>query len=184
MLQPTAAYRRLAQEWPVVRPIAALRRPALAALVAGAAVGITATGRITAPLLVSTTLYWSFAVAWQVAVAMMTTAATKAPLTATQRLDLFFAGNAPWSLWMLTVAAWSRLFPAQTDLYVILCTAAVPAMWTWGIVYGFCTGALGLAPRTALLRTVCHQGLIWMFAFVYIAWAVALWARASVMFAR
>lgn len=179
LLRPSAAYRQLAPQWPAIRPIEALRRPALAAVVAGAAVSLTATGRVTVPLLFSTTLYWSFAFIWQVVAAMVATRGDGVPLGRAQRLDLFFAGSAPWSIWLLTAAAWSRLLPGQTDLYVVLLTASIPALWTARVVHGFCEGALGLSPRQALVRMLAHQALIWAFAFVYIAWAVALRARAA-----
>jgi hypothetical protein len=183
MLHPAAAYRRFAQQWPSVHPLAALRRPALAAIVAGAAISLTATGRVTAPLLLGTTLYWSFAFAWQVAVAAIMTRRADTPLTMSQRLDLLFTGQAPWSLWLLIATAWIRLMPGLSDLYVVLCTTAVPAAWTSAVIYGFYTGALGLTQRGAIVRTLLHQASIWLFAFVYVAWAVALWARASAAFA-
>lgn len=177
MLHPAAAYRRLAQDYPAVHPAAALRRPALAALVAGTAVGIAATGRATAPLVLSAVLCWGFAVAWQVIAAAVALRSRHAVLTFGQRLDLFFAGQAPWSLWLLTASAWSRVFPGFTDLYAVLCTVAVPAAWTSVVVYGFCTGALGLPRPRALRLTIVHQALIWGFAFVCVTWAVALGAR-------
>jgi hypothetical protein len=184
MLHPSAAYRQLVQQYPMIHPLAALRRPALAALVAGAAVSIAGTGRVTVPLLLSTTAYWSFAFVWQLLAAAIATRAAHVPLSFAQRLDLFFAGHAPWSLWLLIAAAWSQVFPAHADLYIVLCTSAVPAVWTSIIVFVFCTGALGLEHRQAIVRTLLHQSLIWLLAFVYIAWAVALPARASALLAR
>lgn len=176
MLRPTAAYRQLALEPPRVTMASALRRPALVALITGTAISFAGTGRATAPLVISTTLCWSFAMVWQI-VAAAAIARSHVPLTPGQRLDLFFVGHAPWSLWLLTASAWSRLLPNFTDLYALLCTVAVPAVWTAAIVHGFCSGALALPPRTALWRTALHQALIWGFAFFYVAWAVALWPR-------
>jgi hypothetical protein len=184
MLHPAAAYARLVEQPPPVRPLAALRRPAIAAIVAGTAVSIAGTGRLTAPLLLSTSAYWSFAIVWQMLAAAIAMQAPRAPLTAAQRFDLFFTGHAPWSLWLLIVAAWSRIFPSHTDLYIVLCTAAIPAAWTSAIVYGFCTTVLQLLPSRAMFRMLLHQALIWLFAFVYVAWAVALPARASALFTR
>ena len=177
MLRPVAGYRALVRDYPPVSAAAALRRPALAALVIGTAIGIAGTGRATLPLVISTALCWSFAVAWQLVAAASVVRTTVSPLTFPQRLDLFFAGHAPWSLWLLTAAAWSRLFPSYTDLYALLCTVAIPGAWTSLIVYGFCSGALGLTRPHAVARAALHHVLIWGFAFVYFAWAVALWPR-------
>lgn len=177
MLHPTAAYRRIAQDYPAVGVAGALRRPAFVALVIGCAISIAGTGHTTAPLVVSTTLTWSWTVVWQLLAAAAIARATSTPLTLAQRLDLLFAGHAPWSLWLLAMAAWSRLFPQFTDLYAILWTVIVPGTWTAVIVHGFCSGALGLPRRDAIRRTLAHQALIWGLAFFYVAWAVALWAR-------
>lgn len=177
MLQPSAAYRRMAQEYPALRAARALRRPAIVALVAGGAISIGATGRATAPLVLSTTLCWSFALAWQLLAAAAVAGAPRTRLTFPQRLDLFFVGHAPWSLWLLGAAAWSRLFPDNTDFYFLLHTVAVPAAWTFLIVYGFGRGVLELTRRRALFRAALHQAIVWLFAFTYVAWAVALWPR-------
>ena len=182
MRRPAAAYRRLAANYPTTARAGLVRRPALAALVIGSAIGLAATGRATAPLVFSTTLCWSFAVIWQVIAAAIAVRGAHATLTFAQRFDLFFAGHAPWSLWLLTTAAWSRIFPDHTDLYALLCTVVLPGAWTVVIVYGFCTGALALPRSRAVLRTAAHQALIWGFAFVYVSWAVALWPRMAAAF--
>ena len=177
LLRPRAAYHVLAEDYPAVSPLQALRRPALVALAIAVAISITATGRAPLSLVVSTLICWSFAVAWQLLAAATVTRVPHRSLSFAQRLDLFFAGHAPWSVWLLTCTAWSRLLPGWTDLYALLCTAAVPAGWTTVVVYGFCTGALGLTKRRALRLTLLHQALVWSFVFLYIAWAVALWPR-------
>jgi hypothetical protein len=177
MLQPTDAYRRLARECPPVTAVGALRRPALVALVIGCAISIAGTGRATAPLVISTALTWSWTVLWQLIAAAAIVRAKSAPLTLPQRIDLLFAGHAPWSLWLLATAAWSKLFPQFSDLYALLSTVVVPAVWTAAIVHGFCCGALGLPQSAALRRTAIHQALIWGVAFFYVAWAIALWPR-------
>lgn len=177
MRHPTVAYQRLATDCPTVHPLRAARRPALAVLVAAAAISIAATGRATAALVLSTALCWSFAIVWQLLAVAAMARSRDGRLSFAQRVDLIFTGHAPWSLWLLVTAAWSRLFAGHTDLYVLLCTFAIPALWTALIVYGFCKGALGLTPKVALWRMVLHQLLIWTFAFIYVGWAVALWPR-------
>ena len=177
MLRPLSAYRRLAADAAPVHPLDALRRPALAALVVGSAISIGATGRATAPLVVSTTICWSFVVLWQLVAAAVIARSSSTALTMSQRLDLLFTGQAPWSLWLLIAAGWSRVVPQHTDLYALLSTSAIPGVWTLLIVYGFCRTVLQLTARVALRRAVLHQALIWTFAFFYVTWAVALWSR-------
>ena len=177
MLHPTAAYRSLAENYPPLGAAGALRRPAFVVLVIACAIAIAATGRVTAPLVISLGFTWGWTVLWQVLVAAVITRSATVPLTFAQRIDLFFAGHAPWSLWLLLMAAWSRLLPQFTDLYAILVTVIVPGAWTLVIVRGFCGGALGLPRREATVRAIAHQALIWGVAFVYVAWAVALWPR-------
>ena len=179
MFRPAATYRRLAENYPPLGAAHALRRPAFVTLVTGCAIAIAGTGRVTAPLVTSLTLSWCWTVLWQLLAAAVIVRSAPVPLTLAQRIDLLFAGHAPWSLWLLTMAAWSRLFPQFTDLYAILVTVVVPAAWTTLIVHGFCSGALGLPQRGAIRRTIAHQALIWGLAFFYVAWAVALWPRLS-----
>src|SRR5262245_10706842 len=79
----------------------ALRRPALVALVLGTATAVSSTGHLTIGLLVSGFVCWSFVPLLQIATAaaiMRSPASRSIPLA--QRLDLWFVGHAPWSLWI------------------------------------------------------------------------------------
>src|SRR3954469_19312259 len=104
---PRETYARLARERGRIGPLAALRRPALVAVVVGAATAIGATRHITPFLLLSTTACWMFVVLLQLAVALPLVAGparrTVGPPRAT---DLFYASHGPWSLWLLVAAAW------------------------------------------------------------------------------
>ena len=88
--------------------LTALRRPLLVAIVLGVSTAISATGRVTPSLVLSTTLCWSFVVVLQAVIAIALIAAPARRTVGLPRaLDLFFAGHAPWSLWMLAAAAWA-----------------------------------------------------------------------------
>lgn len=150
---------------PCATALIALRRPALVAVILGAAMAIGATGHVTLSLWASTTACWSFATAIQLAVALAVIGVPARRVTGVARgLDLFFAGHAPWSLWLLAFAAWTVVVPPLEQLhfsrYTNL-TALIPLAWTARLVYAFHVQVLRCAPWTALRRTLLHQALTW-----------------------
>ncbi|MEO6237717.1 MAG: hypothetical protein ABIQ52_12010 [Vicinamibacterales bacterium] len=177
MISPRRTYAALAQAPRSTPILVSLRRPALAALVLGVSLAMAATGRVTPALVLSTTLCWSFAVAIQAAVALVLIAGPARKTVGVPRaFDLFFAGHAPWSLWLLAVAAWA---PSQLGrpLTPILVAAIVPLALTVRIVSAFFVEVLELDRRDALLRTGIHQLAIWGVLSVLFATAVQLVPR-------
>jgi hypothetical protein len=175
MMEPLAAYRRLAAEPPPPAPTLRLllRRPALAALVIGGAIALTATGGATARALATTTICWSFVPGLQLIVAAALIALCRCPgLRLPSALDLFFVGQGPWLLWVLGVAASALLAfrsggHAVPHLRVVLALALIPAVWTWIILVAFCQAVLGLSRRRALGWTFLYQAAIWGIAYLY-----------------
>lgn len=175
MMEPLATYRRLAAEAPPPAPTlrVLLRRPALAALVIGGAVALTATGGATARALATTTICWSFVPGLQLIVAAALIALVRRPgLRLTSALDLFFVGQGPWLLWVLGVAAWALVAfqsggHAVPHLRSLLALALIPAVWTWFILLAFCQAVLGLDRRRALGWTFLYQAAIWSIAYLY-----------------
>jgi len=178
MTAPPSAYQRLA---PGHRTglAGALKRPLVVAIVVGTAISIYATRRATLGLAVSGVLTWSFAAAVQVLSAVALVASSKRRrVSVPAGLDLLFMGHAPWSLWLLAVAAWAVWLPRPVNMdFIVAATAAVPFSWTVVIVFAFCRCVLQDDPRQAAIRTLFHQSLIWTFAGAYIAIAVQLWPR-------
>ncbi len=161
MVSPRRTYAALAAVACPTPILVALRRPALAALVLGVSIAIAATGRVTPALVLSTTLCWSFAVAIQAAVALVLIAGpARRTVGVARAFDLFFAGHAPWSLWLLAVAAWA---PSQLGrpLMPVLVAAIVPLALTVRIVSAFFREVVELDPREARRRTAIHQLTIW-----------------------
>jgi hypothetical protein len=154
-------------------------RPALAALVMGTASAFAATGHVTLGLLVSGLVCWTFVPLLQMATAAAITwprAARSLPLA--RRLELWFMGHAPWSLWIFTVTLlmgnagiWSRLE------WAVIATAVIPSIWTSVIAAAFCRVVLGDSPRAAIARTAVHQAITWTLLLLYFGWAVALQPR-------
>ncbi len=155
----------------------AVRRPALVALVLGTATAFSATGHATIGLLVSGFVCWSFVPLLQMATAaaiMRSAASRSIPLG--RRLDLWFMGHAPWSLWIVTAAGILAAAPGRVELPIVV-SAVIPIVWTNIIATAFCRVVLGDRPAAARARTAVHQALTWTIAFVYFAFAVALWPR-------
>jgi hypothetical protein len=178
MSAPPSAYRRLAFGHHASLA-GALKRPLLVAIILGTSVCIYAIHRVTLGLMLSAVLTWSFAVIVQLLAAAAFVASSKRRrVSLPAAMDLFFMGHAPWSLWLLAVAAWAAWLPHPLKMdYIVLATAAVPFAWTAVIVFAFCREVLNDPPRLAVIRTLFHQSLIWTFTGVYIAVVVALWPR-------
>lgn len=174
-MAPLAAYRRLVAEPPPPAPTlrVLLRRPALAALVIGGAIALTATGGATARALATTTICWSFVPGLQLIVAAALIALCRRPgLRLPSALDLFFAGQGPWLLWVLGVAAAALVAlrlggHTVPQLRYVLALALIPGVWTCFILMAFCQAVLGLDRRRALAWTFLYQAAIWGIAYLY-----------------
>jgi hypothetical protein len=178
MTAPSSAYRRLATGHRATLA-GALKRPLLVAIILGACVCIYTMHRVTLGLMLSAVLTWSFAVIVQLlAAAALVASSRRRRVSLPAAIDLLFMGHAPWSLWLLAVAAWAAWLPHPLKMdYIVLATGAVPFAWTAVIVFAFCRGVLNDSLRVAIMRTLFHQSLIWTFTGVYIAVVVALWPR-------
>ncbi len=164
MLRPAATYADLARDPPRPTFLALLRRPALFALLLGACISLSTTGRLTLRLLPSGALLWSFAPALQmIAAAAVIRRFGRGRLSLPAGLDLYFLGLGPWSLWLLGVAGLvSSVSPEQTATwgFSLLATAVVPLVWSGVITYGFLRGALALGRRRALLGLALHGAFV------------------------
>jgi hypothetical protein len=158
---------------------AVVSRPALTALVMGTASAFAATGHVTLGLLISGFVCWTFVPLLQMATAaaiLRPRAGHSLPLG--HRLELWFMGHAPWSLWIFTVTLlmgnagiWSRLE------WAVIATAVIPGIWTSVIAAAFCRVVLGDSRRAAIVRTALHQAITWSLVLLYFGWAVALQPR-------
>jgi hypothetical protein len=168
IFSPRAAYASVACVATPVAPVTAFRRPLVVAMVLGVSAAICATGRVTPRLLLSTTLCWSFVVVLQAAIALALIAGpARRTVGIARAIDLFFAGHAPWSLWMLATAAWAPS-PVGRPMAPVLAAAFVPLVLTPRIISAFFREVLGLDPRPALVRTAAHQAATWLtFAMLF-----------------
>jgi hypothetical protein len=177
MLSPRETYASLARIPGTVTVWTTLRRPLLVTAVLGVSVAMSATGHVTPALILSTTLCWCFVVALQAAIAVTLIAGpARRTVGLARAMDLYFAGHAPWSLWMLAVIAWAPS-PVGRPFTPILIAAAVPLILTPLIVSAFFREVLEMDPRHAVARTVAQQVMTWGTFVLVLGTAVALVPR-------
>ena len=178
MLAPAGEYARLAALGRESTTFRALSRPALSLLIVGAASGAASTGRVDAQVVLSGALCWSFAIAIQVmASILLVRSAPDRHLDVRRSLELWFLGHAPWSLWILTVAAVVFTVPALVSLEVALLSATVPSVWTAAVVYAFGRHVLRSDRRRALWQTAVHQAVTWSSIIGYLSVVTQIWPR-------
>jgi hypothetical protein len=183
MFAPRDTYASLARLPRRVTLLTAVRRPLLVAMVLGTVAAISATGHVTPRLLLSTTLCWCFVIALQAAIALVLIAGPAHRTVGLARaIDLFFAGHAPWSLWMLGVAAWAPWSFGHT-LMPVGVAALVPIALTLRIVSAFFREVLEMDPREAVARTVAQQAMTWGLFLLLAGTAVQLIPRILTWFA-
>ena len=170
LLAPRETYAALMRIPSSMSPLAALRRPLLAAVVLGVSVAIAGTGRVTPGLVVATTIGWSYMILVQLAVAMPLLVAGGATRTVglARAVDLFFAGHAPWSLFVLFAAAWASS-PFGRPPLPLLVAAALALAVTTRILTAFFGEVLHMAPARARRWMGIHQIVTWTL-FVALVW--------------
>jgi hypothetical protein len=177
MVSPRETYARLARVHRRGTLLAAVRRPALVAVVFGVAMAIGPTRHVTPALLLSTTFCWLFVVVLQAAIALPLIAApARRTVGLTRAIDLYFAGHAPWSLWLLAAAAWGPS-PNGRPQWPLAVAAVVAGLLTARIVAAFFREVLELEPRRALVRAAAQQAVTWLAFVALYGTAVALVPR-------
>ena len=177
IVSPRDTYARLARTRSRGGVLAALRRPALVAVVIGAAIALGATGHVTPRLLLSTTVCWALVVVLQISIAVALIAGpSRRTVGLSRALDLFFASHAPWSLWLLAAAAYSPSVLGR-PLTPLLLSAVVPLALTVRMIAAYFREVLELDPRNAHVRTAVQQAATWGIPLVLYGTAVAFWPR-------
>jgi hypothetical protein len=147
----------------------ALRRPVLVAVVLGVAVALASTRRVSPALVLSTTLAWSYVVVVQIAIALLfVSKAARRTVGLARALDLFFAGHAPWSLFLLAAAAWAPSAGGR-PLWPLALAVIAPIVLTPRIVAAYFAEVLGFDRRSARRMAVAQQALTWT-VFIAVNW--------------
>jgi hypothetical protein len=176
-LAPARTYRQLVTERSDATWRAALAGPAFTMLVIGVLVSIAATGHLTVALAATVAVSWSFAVIIQaVAAVVIIVSAPGRRVSRRRAFELLFLAHAPWSLWLLAVAALSVL-AGRLSLDAIAVIALIPAAWTAILVSAFSREVLHAGRQGARLRVVGHQAIVWGVAVQFAALAAGSWNR-------
>jgi hypothetical protein len=178
-LSPDQTFERLVANTATAHGRSLVARLSVILLTIAVVVPVMAVQRVTASLVATAAVSWSFVVAIQIAVALGVIVSSRARrIDLLHALDLWFAGHLPYSLWMLAVAALaasSRL----VDPVFLFATALVPAAWTAWIVTAFCRTALGNSRSTARRRAAAHQAIVWVTALGYAALTSGGWYQVT-----
>ena len=142
-----------------------LRRPLLVVLILCCGISVLASGRLSLHLLGSTAIYWTFVPL----TGMVGLAAVERPWPAAATVDRFFAGYAPWLLWMTAFTAFvstgsNMVMGPDAYLFWELAACAV-LLWSCWIDYRFFGSAWKLALHRAvswtLFGTIFAGAWIW-----------------------
>jgi hypothetical protein len=174
MLRPAAAYRALAQQPAAAGKWLAVRRPLLLVLILGCTISFAASGRLTLRLVLPAIVYASLAALIEVlSLAVVRRRAFSNPglPSFSRSIDLFFAGFAPWLVWLLAFAAvWAFASPVNAfrwtgprwDLYVV----GAIALWSCYVDFCFFRYVFQSTRRRAALSLLIQRALSWILAAI------------------
>jgi hypothetical protein len=175
---PLETYRALTSEPVESSWLRALERPALVAVIVGAAVTLSSAERVPVGLVAMGILCWSFVPALQLAVgAVMSGMAPARSITMARAIELLFMAQLPWSLWVIGMTGVRSFTPLSMPLPVEVASLLIPGVWTPVIVSAFCQTALGCSKSQARRLTTLHQTIIWVLFFGYVFLVSGFWSR-------
>jgi polyferredoxin len=148
----------------------------LIALIVGTSFAVAATERVTVGLVLAGVVGWSFVPGLQLLTALLLVGATRRDRLAA--LERYFDTHWPWSLWILGASTVLLMVPATRTFGVwVAMTAAVPLIWTVGLLIGYCRDVLQMPAAQARRRVALHQIVTYAIMLAYLNAAVALWPR-------
>jgi len=109
-----------------------LWRPAMLLLVLGCTLSLTIGGRVMPRLVADAVLSFAFVPIVEIAAFAVVFRTGRSSLPFRRGVDLHFAGNGPWLLWIILVGALSVALPPRTFLRwmdPLLLSALLPAVW-------------------------------------------------------
>jgi hypothetical protein len=158
----------------------ALRRPLFVAFVLGCTISLTAAGRLTLTLIVGSMVAWAFVPAFEGLGFAVAARRIASPLPFSRRLDAFFAGHGPWTLYAILVgASASLLTPWQMNAWSMVFMTSIEilggavAIRSWFIDVEFYRVVLERTKREAVRDALIQRAVCWPAAAVYFAGYVA-----------
>ena len=175
MLRPAPEYARSAAagddgSWP-----RALGVPALVAVMLGLLNATAAVGHVSATLVASEIVAWSFIPVLQLLTgAGLIASAGARRVTFPRAMELLFAAHLPWSLWLAATTVFVTIRP---DPSIVIGSGVVPMAATAVMLMAFGREVLGLSRREARVRVWAHQAATIVLIVGYIELATRLSVR-------
>ncbi len=172
LFSPAAAFRELTENDSGGRWLA-VRRPLLLAFTCGCAVSLLASGRLSARLIVDGAVSFGFLPVFEVAALAAVYQRSRGQVPFARAADLFFAGNAPWLLWIVVLATlggalspkWIVTLSIPPTAWISLGSLVPIIAWSAYIDFHFFREVLqrpagGAVGHVALVRAVGWSGAI------------------------
>lgn len=146
-----------------------VRRPLLLAFFLGCIVSLLASGTVNVRLVLDGALSFAFIPIVETAALTIIWPRRRGQMPLSQAVDLLFAGNAPWLLWLLVLTALSAFqsplrFPAVMGFghgWVVPASMVCVAAWSAYIDFHFFQEALKQPPPAAARVVVLQRALAW-----------------------
>ena len=175
MLRPMAVYQRLAQQTASGGWWHGFRRPLFVALLLGGCLSLIVSGRLTMRLIVGGAVAWSFIPLFEVGAFAAVRRFPNHGVPFSRDLHLFFAGNGPWAVALIAVAAVASFIPIQAAAWTasapgaitLAAIASVVAVWSGYIDFCFYRAVLGKTDASAVCALLLQRVIAWTLAIVY-----------------
>lgn len=154
-----------------------LAQMALTALVIGTSVAAASTERVTASLVLTSSIAWAFVPLIQLATGLWFVRAAS-PGARGSALAAYFDTHRPWSLFILAFHAMILMWPASRGFTLMLAPAGViPIGLTAVALVRLGKNVLGLSAGAARRNVAVHQAMTYVIVAAYAAWASAYLPR-------
>ena len=175
MLNPRREYQRLVAAADDGSWLRALKVPGLLAIMLGVLNATAAAGHVSATLVVSEIVAWSFIPFLQLMTgALLIASVTTRRVSFPRAIELLFAAHAPWSLWFVAATIYQTI---NANPYIVVGSGVVPFAISAFMLGAFGREVLGLNGREARIRVFAHQAATFMLIVVYIELATRLSVR-------
>src|SRR5918993_4553194 len=163
-----------------IRGVIIVGHMALTALVIGTVAAVLGTGRVSVPLVASTTVMWSWVPVVQFVTGYLFVG--RVPRRG-EALIQYFETGVYWAIWLLLFAIALLVAPNPFGiLNYALATAVVPVILTARALTRLRRQRLGERASVAWRHRFVHQAVTHAIVVGYFAWAVALWPRLLALF--
>jgi hypothetical protein len=167
-----------------------VRRPLLLLLVLGSAVSLLASGRLSPRLIVDGAISFAFVPVLEAAAFAVVYRLGPRRIRFSHAMDLFFAANVPWLLFVVALAALGvSQTPRQTatwavppKLWIIAVAAALTIAWSTYLDFAFFRNVLQRPGAAAARNVIVLRAIAWTAGAVYFlgfaAWpSIVAWSR-------